>query len=175
MKISTVAILALALAPALANASNYPPNYVLDSQCQEQGNVKVCAINQHYGSYPRISVVYNGQLLATQWGRIGARVSFNGRSGLFPMSNANYAESVVIGDLAGVTQCVDASSPSVGRPYPACTGQGSWNFMLPSSAEADLLFYARNDRGAANAWDVSVTFEAQDGSRDTRTSTFRFE
>lgn len=175
MKISVAALFASVLAPALATASNYPPNYVVESQCQEQGNVKVCAINQHYGTYPRLSVVYNGQLLATQWGRIGARVSFNGRSGLFPMSNANYSESVVIGDLTGVSLCVDASSPSVGRPYPACTGQGSWNFSLPSAADADLLFYARNDRGSANAWDVSVSFEAQDGSRDFRISTFRFE
>jgi hypothetical protein len=45
-------------------------------------------------------------------------------------------------------------------------------------AEQDLLFYARNDRGLANAWDIELSFVDESGNWDSlegQNFRFRFE
>ncbi|MCA2960110.1 MAG: hypothetical protein IOD12_07650 [Silvanigrellales bacterium] len=152
---------------SVANASNYPPDYVIDSECKVVGPARVCAQNRRYGGWPRFTVSYQGPLQATQWGRISVYVSLNGRQGVFPMANSNFVEMVSVGGLRNVSTCVPAGSPSVGRPYPACTGGGSWNYSLPSQAELDVMFYARDQVGQPNAWDMSFAFVAEDGTWDS--------
>ena len=174
-----------------AVASFYPPNYVVEQTCQSSGPVEVCALNRQYSNYPRVTVRYNGYLLGSQWGRISAFVKVNGRDGTFRMKNANYAESVVVGDPA-VRLCY--STKTNGPPGAEVPYGGQYGFCLHTStpegglfgweaddvpkAEQSVLFYTRNATGQANAWDVSVAFVADDGKWDSRYGqnyNFRFE
>jgi hypothetical protein len=153
----------------VASASDYPPDYVVESECKDVGPAVVCALNRRHGIWPRLSITYKGGLMASQWGRISAYVELNGRSGTFSMTNANFSESVTLGGPRNVTRCVPADSASVGRPYPACAvnSPNHYNYDLPLQAESDLFFFARNNQGMANAWDVELAFVAQDGSWDS--------
>lgn len=163
--------LALALfacaAPA-AMASDYPPDYVIDSECKDVGPARVCSLNRRYGSFPRLSITYKGDLLASQWDRVSVYVTLNGRSGLYKMRNADFTEILTIGGPRNVTRCFEPSSPMVGKPYPACKVSGaSWNYDLAPVLESGLFFYARDARGIANAWDVGLAFVAEDGTWDS--------
>ena len=179
-----LAVGALAIAPAalvasLANASAYPPNYVIEAECKDVGPATVCAENRRYGRWPRLSIRYKGQLQSSQWGRLSVYVSLNGRAGTFALTNANYVDFVSIGGPRNVIMCVDATSPSVGMPYPACRNQSSnYNWEEPSQAETDLFFYARDVTGQANAWDVAFAFVGENGTWDSNMGqnyTARFE
>lgn len=46
-------------------ASDYPPGYVVQTECQKNGPFKVCALNRTQGQYPRISIEYQGSLIKT--------------------------------------------------------------------------------------------------------------
>ncbi len=177
-------------APKPAVGSNYPPNYVVERTCQTNGPVEVCALNRQYSNYPRVTVRYDGYLLASQWGRISAYVRVNGRDGIFRMTNANYNESVVVGDPA-VRLCwatgpggAPSGDPPNGGQYGWCThtagqlGALVWEADALPAADQNVLFYTRNANGQANAWDVSVSFTSDDGRWDSRYGqnyNFRFE
>lgn len=164
--VASLVLTFLSFLPA-ARASDYPPDYVIDAECKNVGPARVCALNRKHGSFPRLNVVYQGPLQAAYWGRISVFVTLNGRQGLFPLGNANYLDFVTIGGPRNVVRCVPAGSPSVGKPYPACTGAGSWNFVPPPQSELDLMFFARSDTGVANVWDVSLAFVSEDGTWDS--------
>ena len=189
--VSLAAAAALAATTTPAGASFYPPGYAVETTCQTNGPVEVCAINRHYGSYPRLVVRYDGYLLASQWGRVSAYVRLDGRDGTFRMENANYKESVSLGDpVTRLCWQVDSNEP---LPLPAppsgeyawcqhtsAPGGGGivWEADEPPAAEKSLFFYARDEHGLANAWDVSVALVADDGRWDSRNGgnyNFRFE
>jgi len=177
-----------------AQASFYPPDYVIQKTCQTKGPVEVCAINQQYGNHPRVSLVYRGELMAQHWGRISAEVKLNGRQGLFKMTNQNYAEHLVLNDPQSYLCWVyDSSNPPEGdRPgqYPWCRytsalGGGGivWEIEPAPANENEIFFFARNQFGQANAWDFEVSFEPDsseseriwDGSGLRESYFFRFE
>lgn len=168
---------AASLCDGAASASFYPPSYVIETACQSDGEVEVCALNQRYGM-PQLVVRYHGTLLTTQWGRISAYVKLNGRDGTFRMQNASYTESVKLGDPQEEYICsiADSLNPSwtpapPGRlcPLPARPGGGlTWYSTPAPDAERALFFYARDSFGSANNWDVEVAFVADDGSWDSK-------
>ncbi len=167
-----------------AEASFYPPSYVIETTCKSDGPVEVCALNHHYGM-PQLVVRYRGPLLATQWGRISAYVKLNGRDGTFRMQNASFQESVKLGDPQEEYICsiADSNNPDwkpspPGRlcPLPARPGGGTtWYYVPAPDAELALFFYARDGFGVANNWDVEVAFVADDGRWDSKYGTnYRF-
>lgn len=182
------------LAPK-AQASFYPPDYVIQTSCQTQGPVEVCAINQQYGHHPRLSLVYRGELMAEHWGRIAARVNLNGRQGVYQMSNHNYAEYLVLNDPRSYLCWVwDSNNPPAegDRPgqYPWCRSTSApggggvvWEIEPAPASENEIFFFARNQFGQANAWDVEVSFEPDSGASDQnrdgsgykKSYVFRFE
>jgi hypothetical protein len=182
----------IALLPAIhgiAAASDYPPGYVVSNRCQTSGPVEVCAINRESGSFPRLRILYKGQLLESSWGSISAFVKLNGKSGKFKMSNYNFTESLLIGGFA-YSRCFvkDSNTPDAPPPvqYGWCKGDGVpgggglvWEVTRGvNPAEQDLLFYARNERGIANAWDIELSFVDESGNWDSlegQNFRFRFE
>lgn len=175
---------AATLASGAADASFYPPSYVIETACQSDGPVEVCALNHHYGM-PQVVVRYRGPLMATQWGRISAYVKLNGRDGTFRMQNASYTESVKLGDPQEEYICsiADSLNPSwtpapPGRlcPLPAQPGGGLTWYSLPApDAERSLFFYARDSFGSANNWDIEVALVADDGTWDSKSGrNYRF-
>lgn len=185
---SLLAFAAVLVPSSPSVASFYPPDYVIESRCQTNGPVEVCAINQHYGNYPRLTVRYRGGLQATQWGRLSAWVELNGRSNTFRMTNADYVDSVALNDpdtylcYAKDPQKENQEIPA--GPYALCKrteaegGPLVWEATPVPPAESELFFYAKDERGLANAWDVQVAVVADDGRWDSqagRNYRFRFE
>jgi hypothetical protein len=174
---------------AMAFASFYPPGYVVENKCHTVGTVEVCALNQHYNSYPRLTVRYTGTLLQESWGRISAFVKLNGRSGLYRMKNFDFAETVRPGE-PNPYLCItrDTLNPTVELPsgqfgwcnYTAAPGGGglTWEVKEIPENETQLYFFARDEFGRANAWDVEVAFVTDSGVWDSLNGDnyrFRFE
>ncbi len=175
-----------------AHASFYPPGYVVERTCQTQGPVEVCTLNHHYSNYPRISLTYAGPLITNSWGRVSAFVKLNGRSGVFPMRNANYAEHLTLAEpQAYLCHTVDSNLQPPLPPPPASGGFTwckhtrspgggglTWEVEPIPQNEVDLYFYARNEYGVANAWDIEVAFVNESGEWDSNLGEnfrFRFE
>ena len=170
-----------------AEASNYPPGYVVERTCQAQGPVDVCAVNHHYGNYPRINIYYKGYLLGAEGG-INAWIQFNGRSGFYPLDLVKsdlYYRLLLNEPLAyfcwvgGVPDWYQG--PYVGCRYPTHSepeGSLVWEVNPIPQSETDLFFYARNQHGLANAWDIELAFVDSEGRWDSNSSQnfkFRFE
>jgi hypothetical protein len=186
-RLRTLLLLTPGFLASHAQASFYPPDYVIQSSCQTQGPVEVCAINQQYGQHPRLSFVYRGELMAAHWGQISAQVKLNGRQGLFKMTNQNYAEHLMLNDPRSyLCWTFDSNNPPAegDRPgqYPWCAtssapGGGGlvWEVEPAPAQESEIFFFARNQFGRANAWDLEVSFESDSGEADRRSYVFRFE
>ena len=174
----------------IAEASDYPPGYVISNRCQSRDYIEVCALNRDFGSFPRLSIRYQGQLLERSWGRISAFVKLNSKSGIFKMSNSNFSERLMIGSIE-YDRCFvrDSNNPSAQPPrrdYRWCKDAGVpgggglvWEITRGvDPADQDVLFYARSDRGLPNAWDIEVSFLDESGrwdSLDGQNYRFRFE
>jgi hypothetical protein len=158
--------------------SFYPPGYVVSSECRSDGPVEICALNRGTGPIPQLRIRYDGALLASQWGRISAWVRLNGRDGIFRMENRAYAEWLVLGAPRDVKLCTVPDSTGTNPPspqYPICDdrepvpgGSVTWSSKPAPAAEQSLFFYARNEWGGANDWDVEVAFVSDDGQWDSR-------
>ena len=183
----TLLLITLGSLASQAHASFYPPDYVIQSSCQTQGPVEVCAINQQYGQHPRVSVVYRGELMAAHWGHISAQVKLNGRQGQFKMANQNYAEHLMLNDPRSyLCWTMDSNNPPPEgeRPgqYPWCTysstpGGGGlvWEIEPAPAKESEIFFFARNQFGQANVWDLEVSFVSDSGESERSSYIFRFE
>jgi hypothetical protein len=155
-----------------ALASFYPPGYVIQRTCQTQGFVEVCAVNHHWGSFPRLSVKYTGGLMANSWGHVSAYMKLNGRDSVYPMTNSNFTEHLYLNEPKPyLCHTVDSNlaeplpRPPQGGGYGWCAytrapGGGGlvWEVHPMPAHEADLFFYARDEFGRSNAWDVEVAF-----------------
>ena len=144
-------------------ASDYPPGYVIESSCQQQQHVKVCAINQHNGQ-PQLWVEYHGP--GNMW------VSLNGRQGFFPLRGA----ATVLNNYQNVHKCWvlrNGERPLTGE-YPVCPanfGQDLppfaqnliWFTESPKKEEAYLF---QNAQGLT--WEVELAFENQYGQWDSQ-------
>ena len=168
------------MGPVVAQASDYPPGYVIGSEVKETQSVKVTTQNRVYGSAPTLRIQYTGALLANHWGRINAVITLNGRTHMFKMSNYNFSEELSVGQYRNVTRCVHSPVPVSGQPpcRPSVSPSSNWDFDLPSPAEQDLFFYAKRPGNIGNAWDVSIAFVSEDGTWDNnfgQNFMFRFE
>ncbi len=190
--VGLLGILASLAHTTAANASNYPPGYGVEQTCQTSGPVEVCAINQHYGSYPRLTIRYQGELIRSQYGRISTWVSLNGKSGTFRMRNFDYAETAAL-NAPHATMCFSHAQvfadPPPATPRPdfawcsattsgATTASLEWEVAPIPQAESELFTYARSEFGRANAWDIQLAFAADNGawdSHDGANYSFRFE
>jgi hypothetical protein len=171
-----------------AQASWYPPGYEVETSCQENGPVRICAVNQHYGSYPRLHITYFGYLLEKEWGKLSVWVKLNGRSGTFNLTNINFTEQVwlnrpkpylcyVNGDGGGGEQNGDGRYKNCKRTFEP-EGGLVWEVEPVPAAEADLFFYARTPDGGGNVWDIELAFSSRNGAWDSlmgQNYTFRFE
>jgi hypothetical protein len=183
MKIRVSGLLYAGLLATPAWASDYPPGYSVERSCKSQGPVEICAVNQHYGQYPRLTVRYTGPL-QNQSGDLKAWVQLNGRSGLFAFNAAtdtlhlNEPESYrcFVGPLPDWYQGPYGSC--IYAPAGAQVGSLIWEVKPIEKAEADLFFYARNQFGTANAWDIELALVDGAGNWDSLYSDnyrFRFE
>ena len=144
-------------------ASNYPPGYAVERSCQTQGPVEVCAVNQNYGGFPRLEIRYSGYLGAQG---VNAWVQLNGREGTFAvtdgalyLNNPNAYMCVVGGTMPHYPAC----------EYSASTSNGTvvWETKPVAEQEQQLFYYARNENGVGNAWDVSIAFVDGEGRWDS--------
>lgn len=179
--------LALTQWHGVASASNYPPDYVISTDCQRNGPVEVCVLNREYGGYPRLQITYEGELMPSSWGRIAAFVKLNGRNGLFGMTNRNYQERVLLGSVSTHMCFVrDSNTPEAPPPredFGFCLGLGvpgggglRWEvYEGPKAEEQNLFYYTRDQYGRANAWDIEISFVDQQGRWDSHSGqNYRF-
>lgn len=153
-------------------ASDYPPGYVISSQCQEDDKVKVCAQNQQYGQ-PHLTVEYKASFA----GKLSAHIKLNGRFGFFSL----VGNSITLNNYQNVHRCLVVKAGEVferTHQYPPCPEEFSagvstysqrlvWYSQVPLTTHAELFFYARNGH-AANDWDVEVAFVNERGEWDSK-------
>ncbi|KAJ3118429.1 hypothetical protein HDU96_001596 [Phlyctochytrium bullatum] len=129
-------VAAVAAAPAaVERRSNYPPGYVVSTDCRTEGPVRVCALNKSYG-IPRLTVTYsNTGYLWAQGSPLSAWVSINSQSDTFGNFTADsiYGQptptsaTYVIGALRNVQMCYHGTTaenstytPAYSSGYPRC-------------------------------------------------------
>ena len=154
-----------------AFASDYPPNYVIESQCVQQRQVRVCANNQNYG-HPYLYVEYLGQSSFSN-----VFVKLNGKQGNFKLNFNPYASasSIAINALRNVRRCYKMRPSTVISPgeYQACPGVYTqdeglvWYSEAPSAAEQTLFYFARQANGTSNDWDLELAFSDDHGHWDS--------
>lgn len=167
----------------IAEASNYPPGYAVERSCQTKGPVEVCAVNQHYGQYPRLNIYYKGVLTENNSsGKLNAWIQMNGRRGFYPFSDNTLLISEPVAYFCWVGGVPEGhEGPYAGCLYPTHTepaGSIVWELNPIPQDELDLFFYARNQYGIGNAWDVELAFVNEAGQWDSNWSQnyrFRFE
>lgn len=183
MKILAGGLLFSTVLTTSAWASDYPPGYSVERSCKSEGPVEVCVINQHYGQYPRLSVRYNGSL-QNHSGDLKAWIQFNGRSGLFAFDASS--DTLVLNEPESYRCFVGPLPDWYQGPYASClyehagaeVGSMIWEVAPVDPLESELFFYARNQFGTANAWDVDLAFVDGAGNWDSLYSSnyhFRFE
>ncbi|MFW7379201.1 MAG: hypothetical protein ACOH5I_10370 [Oligoflexus sp.] len=178
-----IALVSLSTANS-AQASFYPPDYIIEKKCLEQGPVEVFAFNQYYGRYPRLQISYWGYLLEEEWGQISVYVSLNGRALSSPMENHNYTETVILNKpYFYLCHAQENDEVEIEGPYPRCRcdhdeGGLAWETEPVPTEEASLFADAKNEYGQANAWDIELAFYSKSGdwdSNDNKNYRFRFE
>lgn len=178
-------------------ASDFPPDYVVKSDCKTIKHVTVCAVNRSEGQFPRVTVEYKKGVLDPATDDLLVFLKLNGKEGLFPMKSSwiykngkkDYAVSNgFVGAPKNVKKCADPDSvtgknlhpdlPLCPDKKPTRGGNIRWYFEQPAQAELDVLFYARDSVGRANAWDVEVAFVNKQKKWDSQSNqnyAFRFE
>ncbi|RYZ60385.1 MAG: hypothetical protein EOP07_00950 [Proteobacteria bacterium] len=183
MKILASGLLLTSVLASSAWASDYPPGYGVERSCKTQGPVEVCVVNQHYGQYPRLSIRYNGSL-QNQTGGLKAWIQLNGRSGLYAFENSS--DTLSLNEPESYRCFVGPLPDWYQGPYGSClyehtgaeVGSMIWEVKPEDAAESDLFFYARNQFGTANAWDIELALVDEAGRWDSLYSAnyrFRFE
>ncbi len=179
--IKKLAALLLFSFASLAEASDYPPGYAVESRCQTKGPVRVCAINRNYGSYPRLHIQYKGYLGTRQ--PLSAWISFNGRSNVYPFPTPR--DTLTLNEpvpyrcwVGGLPDGQVGPYGPCARPHSQPVGSLVWEIVPIAAKERDLFYYARNEWGRANAWDIELAFVDQNGRWDSiygENYVFRFE
>lgn len=180
MNFKPLLVLPLILGPAtVLKASDYPPGYSVESSCQSQGPLEVCTNNHHYGNFPRITLHYRGYLTAP---KKSAWIKFNGKEGAFAFQTQ---DTLSINNPVSY-RCWAGGIPDFYQgPYGACLYHNPpapeglvWEINPIPADETDLLFYARNDNGMANAWDIEIAIFDEQSNWDSQFGNnyrFRFE
>lgn len=130
-------------------ASNYPPNYMWGSQCVEDATFKLCRTSSN--SHAALRIEYRGQLQGHPG--LAYYVKLNGRDGVYaPEPGYDY-----LALTNGYTRC----------DYIQGSGS-SWDCKDAPQAMKDLFFWARDEHGNLNDWDLEVAVVDGDGRWDSR-------
>ena len=133
-------------------ASNYPPDYPLSSDCQEQDQVRVC---RNIGwNWISMSVTYKGNLLNTTGADDNLKVwiKLNGNEGTFPMRVERWG----LGQLARKT----ISTSTHDCRYVQGSGS-SWTCDRSTDEMRHVLYWAKGAYTGtvrSNAWQVNIAF-----------------
>jgi len=165
--VPTLAVLAAALAPTLASASNYPPDFDLCSvtETRAAGPFEVIRDfvdpwDQHY----KLTIVYDGYLRDDYADdEINFYVSLNGNDAMIEALPGVHDDAYVFLDSGprGCFNCWKGSS----APQCADVEYGpyqyeKWVCSGPSPLEQHLFFWTHDEFGGLNAWDIELAAEA---------------
>ncbi|KAJ3081007.1 hypothetical protein HK102_002645 [Quaeritorhiza haematococci] len=183
LKITALATGLCALLASLANASMYPPDYVVSSQCTDSAHVRICAINRALGQgrAPRLQVSYSkdGPLFNSDNLMVSVQTSA-GRSAVVGPLKKDYlggSKFYPIGGLKDVQFCYhgeEGQAPDVAHPqYPRCPhpnkdyppaapGQGFVGWWADPVPEAEQGLFTQDQA----VWEGEVTFVDAAGKKD---------
>lgn len=169
IKINSPKLLLLSLISAIsinADASWYPPNYVISSNCKTIDKVNLCIFNKESRN-PFIEVKYKGYLIDKSWGNISAYINVNGRSESFRMTNKNFEETLKINHARNVHLCYHNSTITPYGQYKHCpnateNGKGlDWYSEEAPKKEHDLIRESFD-------WKIELAFFDDNGSWDSK-------
>lgn len=138
----------------LSVASMYPPDYVFGTDCKITGPVKVCRIQTLSGWNLRI--IYFGYLMETTYLPINIFVKINGKEGDFVLNKDKFAQYIEIGTSKRNCKYNNYNNSENGSSIP--NAEGMWTCQLPGHDEQNLFFWAINQYGGVNDWDVEIAF-----------------
>jgi hypothetical protein len=167
LKLAAAAPLALALSlTTAAEASNYPPDYNLcgDRDTLTSGPFEFIRDTvDTYDGHARLTVAYRGQLRnVCADDQINFYVRLNGNDAFLEANPGSNGDAYIFLD-SGPRACVFCYP---GSYYSACDGisypynsGGHWVCSDPTPTEEHLFFWAFNENGDQNAWDIDVAAE----------------
>jgi len=148
------AALVTALPTTEAVASNYPPSYVscgtVDSITTGPFELLKHTLSLS-GRRARLTVAYRGYL--RDWypdHEINLWIRLNGHDVFVPAQAGTHNDAYVMFD-SGPRDCVWTTPPNT---------SGVWVCNNPTPTEANLFFWAFNEWGGQNAWDIEVAAES---------------
>jgi hypothetical protein len=171
----------ISLAPALAcglslvsgdaGASNYPPDYPICSVTETLYAGPFEAIRRlvdPWDSHVQLTIAYDGYLRDEYADdEINIYIRLNGHDALIEASPGTHDDAYIFLD-SGPRACTWCANGNV--PYnqsSACQGivfgpyeSGRWVCGQPNQVEQHLFFWAFNQNGDLNAWDIELAAEA---------------
>lgn len=175
LAVGATALFSVLAAPAFS--SWYPPGYVVQSRCQQVGDVQACLYNES-SRHPYIHITYTGYLMADSWGEISAFVQINGQSIFAPLSNQNYTEVLYLNEPENVHLCYHNSKMErYSAQYPYCPdadadGRMALDWWYQPSPESERRLVEDNTQ---NGWHIQIALVDKDGRWDSQFgSNYRF-
>jgi hypothetical protein len=161
-------IISFFLVSTASMASDYPPGYPVESQCQTQGSVEVCAKNHHSGSFPRLSIHYDGHVLKP---KKSAYVKLNDQAGVFKFTDEH---NLYLNEPVSYRCWAGGLPESYTGPYVACNdkhlgseGELVWEVKSIPPSETNLFLHAQNDQGLPMAWAIEIAVVDELGQWDS--------
>lgn len=162
-------LLALALPALPAHASNYPPDYPI---CSVDDFVTTGPFElikrtvDPYDEHARLTVAYRGYLRDLYADHeINLWVRLNGNDVFVPANAGSHDDAYALFD-SGPRACVWCG-PNMPYPSAGCEdvvlppqSSGVWSCQEPTATEQHLFFWAFDQWGNQNAWDIEVAAEA---------------
>lgn len=145
-----------------AKSSMYPPDYSFSTECKINGPIKACRIRTISGWMFR--VIYFGNLMETTYLPVNMYIKLNGKEGEFVLTKEKFSQFIEIG--TSKRGCVYCGLPTLTEEEqrkcaaePRVRGEtGIWGCDRPSDKEKDLFFWAQDEFGLVNNWDIEVAF-----------------
>lgn len=160
----------LALPAGEAEASFYPPSYPVCSseQTVDTGPFEIIKYTYNpFNSYATLTVAYRGYL--RNWyadDEINVWISINGNDVFVPASAGDHDDAYVVFDTGPRDCTVCTTNPNYNQAVcqeyfpPDGAGDGDWHCAWPTVTEEHLFFWATDEYGQENAWDIEVAAEA---------------
>ncbi|KAJ3100855.1 hypothetical protein HDU97_001909 [Phlyctochytrium planicorne] len=174
----------------------YPPHYVVENDCKTEGPVTACALNKHYGNYPRLTITYNSTgYLWAEGSPLSAWVSLNGVSDTFgpfiavqdyPFTSPPTGAYYPIGSISNVDFCYHATVEDnstypengqfkrcpVNEEFPLVTGpptKGYADYYYDPVPAKDLrLITPASTNFGQPQWDVQIAVFNAKGNWDSK-------
>ncbi|EYF01720.1 hypothetical protein [Chondromyces apiculatus] len=160
--------LTLTTLASTSDASNYPPSYDYCGRVDTAltGPFEIIRDHVDYGDHMKLTVTYDGYLRDTFADEdINIYIRLNGHDA-FIGANAGVNDDAYIFLDSGPRACFWCS-PGGYNQNAACDeveyplySSGMWLCSGPSPTEEHLFYWAFNEQGRLNAWDIEVAAEA---------------